>query len=484
MRRSPTFMERFDMLDEDGEPYPIEALPGRRALAGEDNAETVVRFRIRDTGEERWSAVKATPIRDHDGNVTMAINVIEDITTHKRAERAQRFLARSGEVLASRSTRTSCSRDRQARRAGARRLVRRRRGHRGRRARAKGARPRGSRRPPAGDRHARRATRPTPTPRRASTRWSAPASRSSTRTSRRDAPRGGRRRGALRRDRRDRDALGDRRADDRPRAHARRAHAVTACRGAGSTSRTSSSPRSSRAACATADRQRAPLQRARLHRAHAAAEPAAGRAARHPGHRDRRPLPPDRRGQRGGRRLLRRVRDRRRRLGGRHGRRVRQGPRRRGRDRAGPLHAPRRRHARAAPEPEPRAAERGPAPAARRPALLHGRLRLPREARPRRPRGLSTRRTPAAAAAARRRRRVEPVGEPGTLLGVVPDPSLEDRTVTLEPGRRAGPLHGRRDREPAGARTACSTSGGSRSWSPPARATARTRSRRGSRTPP
>jgi PAS domain S-box-containing protein len=96
-----TFTERFDILDEDGEPYPLEALPGRRALGGEDNAETVVRFRVRETGDERWSAVKATPIRDHDGKVTMAINVIEDITTHKRAELAQRFLARSAEVLAS-----------------------------------------------------------------------------------------------------------------------------------------------------------------------------------------------------------------------------------------------------------------------------------------------------------------------------------------------------------------------------------------------
>jgi PAS domain S-box-containing protein len=94
-------MGRYDMLDEDGDPYPLEALPGRRALAGEDGAESVVRFRIRGTGEERWSAVKATPIRDADGNVTMAINVIEDITTHKRAELGQRFLARSGEVLAS-----------------------------------------------------------------------------------------------------------------------------------------------------------------------------------------------------------------------------------------------------------------------------------------------------------------------------------------------------------------------------------------------
>jgi len=96
-----TIMDRFEVLEEDGRPFPLEALPGRRALAGEGGAESIVRFRVRDTGEERWSAVKATPIRDTEGNVTMAINVIEDITTHKRAELAQRFLARSGEVLAS-----------------------------------------------------------------------------------------------------------------------------------------------------------------------------------------------------------------------------------------------------------------------------------------------------------------------------------------------------------------------------------------------
>ncbi|HZB06961.1 MAG TPA: SpoIIE family protein phosphatase [Thermoleophilaceae bacterium] len=96
-----SLMDRFEVVDEEGRPFPLEALPGRRALSGEDGAESVVRFRVRDTGEERWSAVKATPVRDDDGNVTMAINVIEDITTHKRAELAQRFLARSGEVLAS-----------------------------------------------------------------------------------------------------------------------------------------------------------------------------------------------------------------------------------------------------------------------------------------------------------------------------------------------------------------------------------------------
>jgi phosphoserine phosphatase RsbU/P len=30
--------------------------------------------------------------------------------------------------------------------------------------------------------------------------------------------------------------------------------------------------------------------------------------------------------------------------------------------------------------------------------------------------------------------KVEPIGEPGTLLGVVPDPQLADRAVSLSPG--------------------------------------------------
>ncbi|MGH2847932.1 MAG: SpoIIE family protein phosphatase [Thermoleophilaceae bacterium] len=94
-------MHRYDVLDEEGRPLPLERLPGRRALAEGEGGEIVVRFRLRATGEERWSAVKATPIRDPDGEVAMAINVIEDITDHKRAELAQRFLSESSAVLAS-----------------------------------------------------------------------------------------------------------------------------------------------------------------------------------------------------------------------------------------------------------------------------------------------------------------------------------------------------------------------------------------------
>jgi PAS domain S-box-containing protein len=94
-------MSRFELLDESGRPFPMDQLPGRRALAEGEFSEVVVRFRVRATGEERWSAVKATPIADRAGTVAMAINVIEDITSHKRAELAQRFLSDSSAVLGS-----------------------------------------------------------------------------------------------------------------------------------------------------------------------------------------------------------------------------------------------------------------------------------------------------------------------------------------------------------------------------------------------
>src|SRR5215217_374020 len=57
-------MEAFKLLEEEGRPFSIERLPGRRALAGEEGAEEVLRFRIVATGEERWATVKAMPIFD------------------------------------------------------------------------------------------------------------------------------------------------------------------------------------------------------------------------------------------------------------------------------------------------------------------------------------------------------------------------------------------------------------------------------------
>jgi PAS domain S-box-containing protein len=91
---------RFALFDEEGQPFPLAKLPGRRALQGEPESAVTVRFRIKETGEERWSIIRSSPVADAAGNVLYAVNVWQDATAQKRAEAAQRFLAEAGEALA------------------------------------------------------------------------------------------------------------------------------------------------------------------------------------------------------------------------------------------------------------------------------------------------------------------------------------------------------------------------------------------------
>jgi PAS domain S-box-containing protein len=79
-------MQKFEVFDESGRPFPIEELPGRRALRGEEGVEEVLRFRVVATGEERWSVVRAMPVFDDDGQIRMAVNIFHDITEIKQAE--------------------------------------------------------------------------------------------------------------------------------------------------------------------------------------------------------------------------------------------------------------------------------------------------------------------------------------------------------------------------------------------------------------
>jgi PAS domain S-box-containing protein len=83
----------------EGQPVPLERLPGRRVLAGAEPEPLLVRHRRPDTGEERFARVKASPVLDEHGRPRMAISVVEDITEIKQAEEAQRFLAESSRVL-------------------------------------------------------------------------------------------------------------------------------------------------------------------------------------------------------------------------------------------------------------------------------------------------------------------------------------------------------------------------------------------------
>jgi len=94
------FRDRFEMYAEDGSELPLEQLPGRRALAGERPPPLTMRYRHQASAEDRWSRVQSTPVFDERGAVRLAINVIEDITDIKRAEQGHRFLSRASQELA------------------------------------------------------------------------------------------------------------------------------------------------------------------------------------------------------------------------------------------------------------------------------------------------------------------------------------------------------------------------------------------------
>ena len=53
------------------------------------------------SGRVDWRVTKASGVYDSAGNLTLVVNVIEDISEVKRAEIAQRMLARAGELLSS-----------------------------------------------------------------------------------------------------------------------------------------------------------------------------------------------------------------------------------------------------------------------------------------------------------------------------------------------------------------------------------------------
>jgi PAS domain S-box-containing protein len=100
MRAAPTeFMHRYRMFDEDGSEFPMDRLPGRLALGGEDPEPALVRYHVIETGEDFWSLIKATAIRDASGRPLLAINVIEDVTEQRERELQLQLLADTGKAL-------------------------------------------------------------------------------------------------------------------------------------------------------------------------------------------------------------------------------------------------------------------------------------------------------------------------------------------------------------------------------------------------
>ena len=89
---------RFIITREDGTPVQESDLPGQRLVAGEDAPTLLTHSIERRTGREYWLLTKATLLDD---GGTLAVNIIEDVTEAKTAERRQRFLAEAGALLVS-----------------------------------------------------------------------------------------------------------------------------------------------------------------------------------------------------------------------------------------------------------------------------------------------------------------------------------------------------------------------------------------------
>ncbi len=85
----------------DGRPVRVEDLPSARVLRGEEAEPLLLRVVEHATGEERWTLLKASPIRARDGSVESAVTVIEDVTAEQRATARAQFLARASQLLAS-----------------------------------------------------------------------------------------------------------------------------------------------------------------------------------------------------------------------------------------------------------------------------------------------------------------------------------------------------------------------------------------------
>ena len=91
--------ERFLVRDENGREVGAEALAGRQALTGVPVDLQTLRVIDRASGRERWARTKAQPIHGAAGELLYTVTVIEDVTDVKRAEFAQRLLARTGELV-------------------------------------------------------------------------------------------------------------------------------------------------------------------------------------------------------------------------------------------------------------------------------------------------------------------------------------------------------------------------------------------------
>lgn len=81
------YWERVELTDEQGHPFLLSQLPGRRALQGEANPQVSIRYVNKQTHEVGWTLIKSTVVFERDHTPSLIISVLQDITQFKELER-------------------------------------------------------------------------------------------------------------------------------------------------------------------------------------------------------------------------------------------------------------------------------------------------------------------------------------------------------------------------------------------------------------
>lgn len=79
--------KRFEIKDEFDNPFLLDELPGSRVFKGESNPEVTISFKDKVTDNTYWLLIKSRPIFDEQGKVQMVVEVISDISEHKKQEK-------------------------------------------------------------------------------------------------------------------------------------------------------------------------------------------------------------------------------------------------------------------------------------------------------------------------------------------------------------------------------------------------------------
>ena len=92
-------MGAFELLDEKGQPLDLATLPTRRAFAGEEAPEAVLRFRNKGSLRDRWSMVRARLLPGETADGDLVVTSFQDITAIKQVELRLAFLSEASAAL-------------------------------------------------------------------------------------------------------------------------------------------------------------------------------------------------------------------------------------------------------------------------------------------------------------------------------------------------------------------------------------------------